>query len=150
GIELKLNADSAICKVQQLAPDIPHQPLAIVQNGLAGTGIAVGKTATAIGYAGMQNIPLDPSNNDRMIEKPEFDLHVSTGKIIEHIPDNAISKSATSPGPCFSASMKFPPGMSGSPIFDDERIYVHGVVSKGWEGSDGLEALGYGSMLAPS
>jgi len=39
--------------------------------------------------------------------------------------------------------------MSGSPIFDDERIYVHGVVSKGWENEDGSE-LGFGSMLAYS
>lgn len=40
--------------------------------------------------------------------------------------------------------------MSGSPIFDDERIYVHGVVSRGWEGEDGLKDFGFGSMLAPS
>ena len=40
--------------------------------------------------------------------------------------------------------------MSGSPIFDDERIYVHGVVSKGWEDGNGLMHYGFGSMLAPS
>jgi hypothetical protein len=53
-------------------------------------------------------------------------------------------------GPPLSASAKFSPGMSGSPIFDDERIYVHGVVSKGWEDENGLTEFGYGSMLAPS
>ena len=40
--------------------------------------------------------------------------------------------------------------MSGSPIFDDERIYVHGVVSKGWEDENGQTEFGFGSMLAPS
>lgn len=38
--------------------------------------------------------------------------------------------------------------MSGSPIFDDERIYVHGVVSMGWEDENGSMNYGYGSMLA--
>jgi hypothetical protein len=40
--------------------------------------------------------------------------------------------------------------MSGSPIFDDERIYVHGVVSKGWEDENGPTDFGFGSMLAHS
>ncbi len=40
--------------------------------------------------------------------------------------------------------------MSGSPIFDDERFYVHGVVSKGWEGENGPTNFGFGSMLAHS
>jgi hypothetical protein len=40
--------------------------------------------------------------------------------------------------------------MSGSPIFDHEGIYVHGVVSTGWEDASGVAKLGYGSMLAPS
>ena len=40
--------------------------------------------------------------------------------------------------------------MSGSPIFDDEGIYVHGVVSKGWMDASGPVRFGYGSMLAPS
>jgi hypothetical protein len=40
--------------------------------------------------------------------------------------------------------------MSGGPIFDREGIYVHGVVSKGWEDETRLAKLGFGSMLAPS
>ena len=50
----------------------------------------------------------------------------------------------------YSAAMKFPGGMSGSPIFDDEGIYVHGVVSRGLEDKSGLASFGYGCMLAPS
>jgi hypothetical protein len=40
--------------------------------------------------------------------------------------------------------------MSGGPIFDGEGIYVHGVVSKGWEDEAGPMKLSFGSMLAPS
>ena len=39
--------------------------------------------------------------------------------------------------------------MSGSPIFDREGVYVHGVVSKGWENEHGLENFGFGCMLRP-
>src|SRR4029077_5469071 len=77
-----------------------------------------------------------------------FDLHVSRGEILERFPDNAANRDVSTPGACFSASLKLPGGMSGSPIFDDERIYVHGVVSKGLEDENGPTDLGYGSMLA--
>jgi hypothetical protein len=40
--------------------------------------------------------------------------------------------------------------MSGSPIFDRDGIYVHGVVSKGLEDESGIVEHSYGSMLAPS
>jgi hypothetical protein len=39
---------------------------------------------------------------------------------------------------------------SGGPIFDREGIYVHGVISKGWEGEKGPENFSFGSMLRPS
>lgn len=144
GIDLKLTSDTALCKVAQIAEDVPHQPLSIVQPGIRGLGIAVGKTMTAIGYAGMQDVALEPLGELR------FDLHVSRGEMLERFPDNAVTREVPTPGACFSASTKLPPGMSGSPIFDDERIYVHGVVSKGWENEHGVEAFGFGSMLAPS
>jgi len=40
--------------------------------------------------------------------------------------------------------------MSGSPIFDDEMVYVHGVVSKVWVDQHGMEPYGFGSMLSHS
>jgi hypothetical protein len=51
---------------------------------------------------------------------------------------------------CFSASLKLPGEVSGSPIFDDQHIYVHGVVSKGLEDEGGPSDFGFGSMLANS
>ena len=150
GVDLKLTSDTAICKVSPIAEGIPHQPLSIVQPGLVGTGMGVGKAATAIGYAGMRNVELAQESENVMSGEFSFDLHVSTGAILERFPDNLATRQVSTPGACFSASLKLPAGMSGSPIFDDERIYVHGVVSKGWEDENGPANLGFGSMLAHS
>lgn len=150
GINLRLTSDVAICKVASLAPEIPYQPLTIVQSGLLGTGMSVGKTATAIGYGAMRDVPLGAAENNQVIGDFPFDLHASTGNILERFPDNAISREVPTPGACFSASLSLPGGMSGSPIFDHEGIYVHGVVSKGWVDETGVSNLGFGSMLADS
>jgi len=150
GLDLKLTSDIAICKVAPIVGGAPHQPLAIVQSGLIRIGMAVGKTATAVGYAGMNDITLTQVADGLVSGDFKFDLHVSKGQILERFPDNLETRSVPTPGPCFSVSAKFSPGMSSSPIFDDERIYVHGVVSKGWEDENGLMDFGYGSMLAPS
>ena len=112
--------------------------------------MAVGKKATAIGYAGMQDVELRPEKNGMRLGDFQFDLHVSKGEILERFPDNAVNRKASTPGPCFSASLKLPGGMSGSPIFDDEHIYVHAVVSRGLEDENGPTDFGYGSMLANS
>jgi len=148
GVNLKLTSDTAICKIEPLATDVPYQPLAIVQRGIQGLGMRVGKSATAVGYAGMKDVELTQSNESLVIGDFQFNLHVARGAILEQFPDNSRTRRASSPGACFSASLKLPPGMSGSPIFDDERIYVHGVVSKGLEDETGIANFGYGSMLA--
>ncbi len=150
GLDLKLTSDTAICQVAAIAEGIPHQPLTIVQPGIRGVGLGVGKMATAIGYVGMQDISLTAEGGNVVSGDFKFNLHVSRGSILEQFPENAVKKEVPTPGPCFSASIKLPGGMSGSPIFDDERIYVHGVVSKGWEDESGPTNFGYGSMLAPS
>ena len=112
--------------------------------------MAVGKTAIAVGYAGMNDVTLSQVADDVISGDFKLNLHVSKGQILERFPDNLETQSVPTPGPCFSASAKYSPGMSGSPIFDDERIYVHGVVSKGWEDENGQTEFGFGSMLAPS
>jgi len=150
GVSLKLTSDTAICKVSPIAEGIPHQPLSIVQSSLIGTGMGVGKAATAIGYAGMRDVELAQESENVVSGEFSFDLHVSTGAILERFPDNLTTRRVSTPGACFSASLKLPAGMSGSPIFDDERIYVHGAVSKGWVDEDGPANLGFGSMLAHS
>lgn len=148
GPSLRLAYDVAICKVPMVAADTPYQPLLIVQPGLEGVGMAVGKNATAIGFGAMSDINFSADSGRKGSALFPFDLHVSQGVILENFPNNAALKSVRTPGACFSASLKIPPGMSGSPIFDSEGIYVHGVVSSGWEDESGLASLGYGSMLA--
>ena len=150
GVDLRLTSDIAICKVASIATDVPYQPLTIIQSGLVGGGISVGKTATAIGYGAMQDVDLEAGDGSQVIGDFPFSLHASTGTILERFPDNAVTKQVPTPGACFSASLQFPGGMSGSPIFDHEGIYVHGVVSRGWVDSDGVSNLGFGSMLAHS
>ena len=150
GVNLKLTSDTAICKVSPIAYGVPHQPLSIIQSGLIGNGMAVGKTATAVGHAGMRDVELKQEKEGFVSGEFRFDLHVSTGAVLEHFPDNLVTRQVPTPGACFSASLKLPAGMSGSPIFDDERIYVHGVVSKGWEDENGPTDFGFGSMLAHS
>jgi Trypsin-like peptidase domain len=150
GVDLKLNSDTAICKVSPIADGVPHQPLAIVQSGLVGTGMGVGKRAAAIGYGEMKDIALK-QESDRVVSGDfSFRLHASSGVLLERFPDNLTEKHVPAPGPCFSAALRLPGGMSGSPIFDDEGVYVHGVVSKGWIDENGVAPLGYGSMIAPS
>ena len=150
GVDLKLKSDIAICKVAPLGDGIPYQPLTIVQPGVVGTGMAVGKRATAVGYGAMRDVDLVRESDNVLSGDFSFDLHASSGAILERFPDNFSEPQVPTPGPCFSASLKLPGGMSGSPIFDDEGIYVHGVVSKGWVDEDGPATFGYGSMLAHS
>lgn len=149
GHNLRLASDIAICKVEAI-PGAIYQPLSLIQPGVRGSGLAVGKKATAIGYGCMQDTPLSEQQPGVVSGDFSFDLHVSTGTILEHLPDNAVNRRAMTPGPCFRASIKVPGGMSGSPIFDDEGIYVHGVASSGLEERDGLAGHGHGSMLAAS
>ena len=142
GIDLKLASDIAICKVAQIDTNVPHQPLAIVQTGLIGTGMAIGKTASAIGYGDMKNVALEAKGPSVISGDFSFSLHVSKGRIEERFPDNHQSKAVSTPGPCFSIGAEYPGGMSGSPILDDERIYVHGIVSKGWNDKEVWQSMG--------
>lgn len=145
---LKLNADIAICKVQQPDELIPYQPLALIQKGIRGFGTDIGKNATAIGYGEMREHIELISDGGRIVCDLPFQLNISRGVVLEHFADNAVTRASPSPGPCFAASLPLPPGMSGSPIFDHEGLYVHGVASMGLSDSDGPTDHGFGSMLA--
>jgi hypothetical protein len=150
GLDLKLTSDIAICKVPEKAGNYPHQPLAIVQSGIIGTGMRVGSDAYALGYAGMADFDIDLNPAGQIIGHKKFNLHGSTGKLIEFFPDNFDKQVVPTPGPCFSFGAQIPGGMSGGPIFDREGLYVHGVISKGWEDESGPEKFSFGSMLRPS
>jgi hypothetical protein len=148
GLDLKSSSDVAICKIAPRVNGPCHQPLAIIQSGIRGTGIAVGSSVSAIGYGSMQDVELEVNERGELIDDKKLRLqpHVSRGEITEYYADNFTAKDVSTPGPCFAFSAKIPGGMSGGPIFDREGIYAHGVVSKNWHG----ERLSYGSMLSPS
>jgi Trypsin-like peptidase domain len=150
GTNLRITSDTAICKVAPQAPDVPFQPLTIVQSGLVGTGMSVGKTATAIGYGAMRDVIIQAAAENILEGDFPFEMHASTGEILERFPNNLTTREVPTPGACFSASLRLPGGMSGSPIFDHEGVYVHGVVSRGWMDEAGVSPLGFGSMLAQS
>jgi hypothetical protein len=150
GLDFKLTSDIAICKVREKAGNYPHQPLAIIQSGIVGTGMGVGSHACALGYAGMADFDIDLNPAGQITAHKKFNLHGSTGKLIEFFPDNFVKPVVSTPGPCFSFGAKIPGGMSGGPIFDREGIFVHGVISRGWEDESGPERFSFGSMLRPS
>ena len=110
----------------------------------------VGSTAYALGYAGMTDVELELKKEGQIVGNHNFHLHGSIGTILEQYPDNFEKKEMPTPGPCFSFAAKILGGMSGGPIFDREGVYVHGVVSKGWEDERGPSQYSFGSMLRPS
>lgn len=143
--ELKLTSDTAICRIGIGSGQV-CQPLSMIQRGIQGIGLLPGKRAMCIGYSGMTDLTINPKT--RTIEDPKpFRLHVSLGNVIEQYPDNGVDRTVRTPGACFSASLTLPPGMSGSPIFDDEMIYTHGVASSGLEDESGPTNFGFGSMI---
>jgi hypothetical protein len=98
----------------------------------------------------MSDVELVQDGSGAAAFQGNFDLHASVGNIMEWLPDNSVSRTASTPDPCFSFDATILARMSGGPMFDREGIYVHGVVSKGLEGASGPENFGFGSMLAPS
>lgn len=139
----RLSSDIAICEVAPPIAGELYQPLPIVQPHFIGSGIREGGELSSIGYAGLQNFSFDVQTRKSNDYVKSLSLSVSKGKLIERFPRNSELNQHPTPGACFSVSAKFPSGMSGSPIFDSEGVYVHGVVSRGWEN----DFFGSGAML---
>jgi Trypsin-like peptidase domain len=148
--DIKLSSDIAICKVVQRQAGSVHQPLTINQTNVIGTGMTIGCSVFTIGYYGMKDVELSVNDRGELTGDCVFHLYVSTGRMIDKFPDNLERKEVPTPGPCFSFAAKIPGGMSGGPIFDQEGIYVHGIVSKSWQDETGLSDFSFGSMLTPS
>ena len=110
-------------------------------------GIQKGKSAIAVGYGAMSEIIDTTIDGDVRAGDLQFDLHAYVGEIRDRFPDNSINRRSLVPGACFSTNMNFPGGMSGSPIFDDEGIYVHGIVSSSARDESGSGSIGYGTMV---
>ena len=149
GIDLKLTSDIAICKVPARPGGLAHQPLTIVQSGLTGSGISVGSTAYALGYAGMTEVEINKDQHGQIIGAGNFHLHASIGDIIGHFLIIFKQKQSQRRDLAF-------PSLSHSgrherwTDFDREGVYVHGVISKGWEDAAGVAKYSFGSMLRPS
>lgn len=132
--------DVAICKVAPMPEGAAHQPLNLSVNAFA-----KGEKAYAIGYAEMEDIPLQRRNERIVVPDFKQDLYVSVGEAMNVFPDNHQRKEVPTPGPCFDFRAKVPGKMSGGPIFGGDGAVVRGVVSRSFSG----EKHTFGAMLGP-
>jgi hypothetical protein len=139
--KLDILTDVAICKIAEMPDGAAHQPL-----NLSLHPFSQGEKAYAIGYANMEDIPLEIIDGKPTTKDLELDLYVSVGDVMEVFPDNHETKSVPTPGPCFDFQAKIPGKMSGCPIFGAQGAVVRGVVSRSFSGD--LHA--YGAMLGPT
>lgn len=132
--------DIAICKISELPNNAAHQPLNLSQNRFK-----KGEEAYAIGYANMEDIPLEIRNGQVLIREFKHDLYISVGEVINVFPENHLRKEVPTPGPCFDFKAIIPGKMSGGPILGAKGAVIRGVVSRSFSG----ERHSYGSMLGP-
>ena len=132
--------DIAICKISELPFNVAHQPLNLSLNRFI-----KGEKAYAIGYANMEDIPVEIKNGQISIKEFEHDLYISVGEVLNIFPENHLRKEVPTPGPCFGFRAKIPGKMSGGPIFGAKGAVIRGVVSRSFSG----ERHSYGSMLGP-
>lgn len=146
-IKPKFVVDVAVCQTFGSQSGKLFQPLPIIQPGIKGFGTFVGRQVFAIGYGQMQDFTtIEGTDSGEM----NFVPYLTRGNVTNRLPNNHIDKQVLSPGPCFQLAAKVPSGMSGSPVFDAEGIYVHGLASTGWQGVNGtLESDSCCSMIAP-
>jgi hypothetical protein len=132
--------DIAICKVRKLPNAVAHQPLSLSLNAFQ-----CGEVAYAIGYALMEDIPVEVRDDQLLV--PDFvqDIYVSVGEVRGIFPENHLKKDVPTPGPCFDFEAKIPGKMSGGPIFGAQGAVVRGVISRSFSG----ERHAFGSMLGP-
>ena len=132
--------DIAICKVPEMPRGIAHQPLNLSLNAFK-----PGETAYAIGYALMDDIPIEGKGDGILIRNFTQDIYVSVGDVMTVFPENHLQKNVPAPGPCFDFNARIPGKMSGGPIFGAQGSVIRGVVSRSFSG----ENHAFGSMLGP-
>lgn len=132
--------DIAICKIAEMPNSVAHQPLNLSLNSFR-----TGEVAYALGYALMDDIPIEIRGEQLSIGNFAQDLYVSVGKVMTVFSENHMKKDVPTPGPCFDFAAKIPGKMSGGPIFGAQGSVVRGVVSRSFS----REAHGFGSMLGP-
>ncbi|HVI60425.1 MAG TPA: trypsin-like peptidase domain-containing protein [Luteimonas sp.] len=137
---LEMFTDIAVCKVAELPNGMVHQPL-----NLSLRPFADGETTYTIGYAEMEDFPIDIAPDGRLTTPSlRRELYVSVGETKRSYPQNHLIKEVPTPGPCFNYKAKVPGKMSGAPIFGGDGAVVRGVVSRSFSG----ERDAYGAMLS--
>jgi hypothetical protein len=117
-----------------------HQPLNLSLNAFK-----AGEAAYAIGYALMDDIPIEGKGDGLLIRNFTQDIYVSVGDVMTVFPENHLRKDVPAPGPCFDFNARIPGKMSGGPIFGAQGSVIRGVVSRSFSG----ENHAFGSMLGP-
>jgi hypothetical protein len=133
--------DIAICKIAEMPHGAAHQPL-----GLSLNPFVPGEAAYALGYAEMNDIPLESTNGLATFDDVAMNLYVSIGEAMQIFPENHLRKDVSTPGPCFDFKAKIPGKMSGAPIFGAGGAVIRGVVSRSFSG----ERHAFGAMLGPA
>ena len=123
--------DIAICKIAEMPGGAAHQPLNLSLNAFK-----VEETAYAIGYALMDDIPIEGRGHDLLIRKFTQDIYVSVGDVMTVFPENHLRKDVPAPGPCFDFNAQIPGKMSGGPIFGAQGSVIRGVVSRSFSGEN--------------
>lgn len=135
------STDIAICKIPEMPHGAAHQPLSLSLNPFTR-----GEPAYSLGYAEMDDIPIEYRNGRMQISDFKMDLYASIGDAMRVFEYNSLNKDVPAPGPCFEFSARIPGKMSGAPIFGGEGVVVRGVVSRSFSG----ERHAFGAMLGPA
>jgi hypothetical protein len=133
--------DIAVCKLPERPDGSAYQPL-----NLSLAPFVRGENACVIGYARMEDIPIQYINGRPRIDRFPWELYVSTGEVTEVFPLNHLEPAVPTPGPCFEFRARIPGKMSGSPIFGAQGAVIRGVVSRSFSG----EKHAYGCMMGPA
>lgn len=133
--------DLAVCKIPPMPEGAAHQPLNMSLNPFTSQ-----EGAYAIGYAEMDDIPIEHGSRGLQIPEFKMELFVSIGQVMTVYPKNHLDKAVPTPGPCFDFQARVPGKMSGAPVFGAQGAIIRGVVSRSFSG----ERHAYGAMLGPA
>jgi hypothetical protein len=133
--------DVAICKIPQMPEGGAHQPLSMSLNAFVPK-----EGAYALGYAEMDDIPIEYGNRGMVIKDFKMEMFVSIGEVMTVYPQNHLHQEVPTPGPCFDFRARIPGKMSGAPVLGAQGVIIRGVVSRSFSG----ERHAYGAMLGPA
>ena len=133
--------DIAVCKIPGMPAGAAHQPLTLSLHPFA-----PGEIAFALGYAEMEDVPLEWVEGLPRFGEFSMEMYASVGEVMQTFPENHLRRDVPTPGPCFDFRAKIPGKMSGAPIFGAGGAVVRGVVSRSFTN----ERHAFGAMLGPA